>query len=79
MLYQLVEDVWSNNSDRSFYDKLNQCCGVLSAWGHEVTGSFKQRINQSKKIMKALKGRRDEDSITAAKEKKRSFRKLTLS
>ena len=71
MCYQLVEDVWSNNSS-SFYDKLSLCSEVLSAWGKEVTGNFKGRINRSKKVIKALKGRRDDRSVKVLQEEKRS-------
>ncbi|KAK1383559.1 hypothetical protein POM88_021294 [Heracleum sosnowskyi] len=59
--------------DRSFYDKLNQCLEVLSAWGQEVTGSFKKRINHSKKVLKTLKGRRDEEAIIAVREEKKKL------
>lgn len=67
MCYQLVEDVWSNNSN-SFYDKLILCSEVLSAWGKEITGNFKGRINRSKKILKALKGRSDVHSAKTVQE-----------
>lgn len=70
LCYTLVEDVWRNNHTSSFYDKLLQCSEVLSAWGKDITGNFKQRINSSKKILKMLKGRRDNDSIETARKKK---------
>lgn len=72
LCYQLVEDVWLNNSQSSFYEKLSICSNVLSTWGKEITGNFKGKINQSKKILKTLKGRRDAAPIKTVKvEKKR--------
>ncbi|KAK1390943.1 hypothetical protein POM88_019121 [Heracleum sosnowskyi] len=73
MCYHLVEDVWNNYADRSFYDKINQCSEVLSVWGQEVTGSFKKRINHSKKVLKTLKGRRDEEAIIVVREEKKKL------
>ncbi|XP_074351972.1 uncharacterized protein LOC141691128 [Apium graveolens] len=57
MCYQLVVDAWSNNT-MTLYDKLSFCSEVLSEWEKEVTGNFKDRISRSKRIFKALKGRR---------------------
>lgn len=72
LCYQLVEDVWTSNSQSSFYEKLTLCSDVLSIWGKEITDNFKGRISQTKKILKTLKGRRDDASIETVKvEKKR--------
>lgn len=62
MCYQLVKDVWENNSDASFYNKLSQCSEVLSVWEKEITRNFNRRINRSKKILSTLKRRRDDSS-----------------
>ncbi|XP_074374624.1 uncharacterized protein LOC141715036 [Apium graveolens] len=62
MCYQLVEDAWSNNVG-SFYNKLSFVSEILSAWGKEITGNFKGRISKSKRILQALKGRRDDHSV----------------
>lgn len=67
----LVEQVWNSSSDRSFYEKITECSEILSAWGQEITGSFKKRINSSKMILKRLKGRRDENSIKVAQDEKK--------
>lgn len=64
--YQLVENAWNHESNRTFYEKLSQCTEMLSAWGQEFTGSFKTRINRCKNILKALKGRRDTASLKVA-------------
>ncbi|KAK1368648.1 hypothetical protein POM88_034740 [Heracleum sosnowskyi] len=72
MCYQLFEDVWSDNSS-TFYDKLSRCTEVLSAWGKEITGNFKGRINRSKKILQALKGRRDSKSTRTIQEEKKKL------
>lgn len=68
MCQQLVKDVWDRNLGRSFHDKIRECTEVLSAWGQEITGSFKRRIHQHKKVIKALKGRRDAFSVKIIKE-----------
>lgn len=62
--HQIIKDAWSKNKDGSFYDKINECTAVLSAWGQEITGSFKRRISICKKAINHMKGRRDEASVT---------------
>ncbi|KAK1383205.1 hypothetical protein POM88_020940 [Heracleum sosnowskyi] len=63
MCQQLVKEVWQEHQDKSFQSKLLECLTVLSKWGKEITGCFKSRISQSKKVMKMLKGRRDQNSV----------------
>ncbi|KAL8093893.1 hypothetical protein AgCh_035686 [Apium graveolens] len=46
---------------------------VLSIWGKEITGNFKDRINKSKRALKTLKGRRDEQSIKLVQEEKKKL------
>lgn len=75
MCYQLVEDVWSNNSF-SFYEKLKVCADVLSTWGKEVTGDFKGRIHKSKKKIQALKGRKDDISLKLIHEEKKALTEI---
>lgn len=75
MCLQIVEDAW-NNTSLSFYDKLSLCAEILSAWGKEITGSFKSRTQRSKKILKALKGRRDKHSIKFFQEEKKNLAKI---
>lgn len=57
MCKQLITDVWFRNQGRSFYEKIAECADVLSAWGKEITRSFKSRIREHKKKIKILKGR----------------------
>lgn len=68
MCKQLVEDVWIRKQACSFYDKISECSLVLSEWGKEITGSFKKRIQHHKRILKALKGRRDTYSLERVKD-----------
>lgn len=74
--YTLVEDVWRNNPNSSFYEKLLHCSEVLSAWGKDITDNFKERISSSKKILKMLKGRRDTSSIEAARNEKKNLTEI---
>lgn len=60
---QIVEGVWYNDQKCSFFNKLADCSEVLPAWASEVTGSFKNRIYQCKKIIKFLKWRRDTNLV----------------
>ncbi|XP_074347239.1 uncharacterized protein LOC141686079 [Apium graveolens] len=68
MCKQLVEDVWFRNQGRSFYEKLTECADVLSEWGKEITGSFKNRTREYIRKIKALRGRRDDYSVTCLKD-----------
>lgn len=68
MCKPLVEDVWFRYQGRSFYEKITECAEVLSEWGKEIIGSFKKRIHELKKKLKALKGKRDDNSLVCIKE-----------
>lgn len=59
MCQEIVKETWSRYTEKSLQEKLSRCAEILSDLGKEVTGSFKTRINHHKKIMKAMKGRRD--------------------
>ncbi|KAL8108560.1 hypothetical protein AgCh_024870 [Apium graveolens] len=76
MCYQLVDNVWNHDPNRSFFEKILQCSEVLSAWGKEVTGSFKTRIHRCKKVLKTLKGRRDTDSLKVVREEKKNLSEI---
>lgn len=67
MCKQLVEDIWVRNQGCSFYDKISECLIVLSEWGKEITGSFKKHIQNHKKVLKSLKGRRDTYTLVRVK------------
>lgn len=58
MCQKVVEDVWNNSSNQSFYAKIEECSEILSKWGKEITGSFKNRINHCKKAIRSLKGKK---------------------
>lgn len=72
MFYQIVEDTWSSNTG-TLFDKLSSCADILSVWGKEITGNFKGRINQSKRVLKTLKGRRDSYSLNLYQEEKKKL------
>lgn len=55
------------------YDKLSMCAEILSAWGKEITGNFKERINRSKKILKTINGRRNTHSLKVCHEEKKKL------
>lgn len=50
------------NQGKYFQEKIIFYSEVLSKWDKEITGSFKTRINQCKKIMRIMKGRMDTNS-----------------
>lgn len=60
-------------SSRSFYEKMDECSEILSSWGQEITGSFKKRVHQCKRILKNLKGRRDDASVKLIKEEQKKL------
>lgn len=76
MCYQLAEDVWNSNLGNSFYDKLSQCSQILSAWVKDITCNFKRRIHHSTRILRMLKGRRDENSIKVVKEERKNLNEI---
>ncbi|XP_074342398.1 uncharacterized protein LOC141679917 [Apium graveolens] len=63
MCRKIVEDSWQLAEGKPFKEKIDCCLAVLVKWGKEITGSFKSRINQCKKTMRVLKGRKDSNSI----------------
>lgn len=63
MCFQIVKDTWELHQEKTLQQKLLMCSEILSVWGKEITGNFKQRINQHKKVMRTLKGRRDAESV----------------
>ncbi|XP_060960728.1 uncharacterized protein LOC133031275 [Cannabis sativa] len=52
---QLVKNCWDENIHVSLAEKIHMCSLILTEWGYEITGSFKQRLNKSKKKMSHLK------------------------
>ncbi|KAL8126087.1 hypothetical protein AgCh_013389 [Apium graveolens] len=76
MCQKIVEDVWSSGASVSFYAKIKECSEILSSRGREITGSFKNRINQCKKTIKLLKGRRDSNSIAVLKEEQKKLSEI---
>lgn len=75
MCYHLVEDVWSSTTG-SFYQKLSQCSEILSVWGKEITGNFKERISKIKRTLKSLKGRRDNFSVKLVLEERKKLAEI---
>lgn len=59
MCLQIVKETWSMHQHKSIQEKIALCSETLSSWGKEITGKFKDRIRQSKKMLISMKGRRD--------------------
>lgn len=76
MCQQIVQDVWSSESNLSFYAKLKECSNILSVWGQQVTRSFKQRINQSKGIIRKLKRHLDTLSSVLLQVEKKKLKEI---
>lgn len=73
MCQQLITDVWDRNQGKSLFDKIIECSQILSAWGQDITGSFKKRIHAHKRIIKTLKGHRDDRSAHILKENQKNL------
>lgn len=73
MCGQLVAEAWSESSGKTLTDKISFCASKLEVWGSSITGCFKDRINQSKQVLKKLKGRKDAASIVKIKEEKQKL------
>ncbi|XP_074352761.1 uncharacterized protein LOC141691911 [Apium graveolens] len=76
MCQQIVAEVWAEHEHLSLFDKLKECLNILSAWGQEITGNFKQRIKSCKRILKTLKGRRDDNSVELIKHEQRKLSEI---
>ncbi|XP_062094300.1 uncharacterized protein LOC133800357 [Humulus lupulus] len=63
MCRQIVSDQWRALSADSFQEKIKCCSTALAEWGKDITGKFKERISQCNRLLKQLKGQRDEESI----------------
>lgn len=64
----IVEDSWRNNVAKSWQENISACASNLGVWGLEITRFFRDRINFCKKVIKKVKGRRDEASISLYQE-----------
>ncbi|XP_074324163.1 uncharacterized protein LOC141661078 [Apium graveolens] len=49
MCLQIVKETWSMHQHKSIQEKIALCSEMLSSWGKEITGNFKDRIRQSKR------------------------------
>lgn len=76
MCQQIVEDTWRTKQGLSLQEKIKYCSTVLSTWGQEITGSFKNRIKERKKIIRILKGRRDEESMRKYQEESKNLNEI---
>lgn len=68
MCKQIVEEVWYRLQGCSMQEKMQTCSEMLFVWGKEITGSFRTRISQCKRVMRKTKGRRDGRSVQQYKE-----------
>ncbi|XP_074349508.1 uncharacterized protein LOC141689198 [Apium graveolens] len=73
MCGKIVEETWASSSSITLGSKLKECSKSLASWGQEITGSFKKRIDQSKKIIKMVRGRRDELSVKQFQDKNKKL------
>lgn len=76
MCQHIVGEVWNKYQGRSFYEKVSACADVLSEWGRQITGSFKNRIQACKRVIKSLKGRRDDTSVHLIKENQKNLAEI---
>ncbi|XP_062086997.1 uncharacterized protein LOC133793717 [Humulus lupulus] len=63
MCRQIVSDHWRAYSVDSFQEKIKCCSTALAEWGKDITGKFKERISHCNRLLKQLKGQRDEESV----------------
>lgn len=52
---------------------MTECTSVLTEWGKDITGSFKQRIHTHKRVIKSLKRKRDAISVEIVKENQKNL------
>lgn len=65
---QIVKENWADLGSDPLYEKIKCCSTALAEWGKEITGNFKGRIAECNRVLKRLKGRRDEGSVMRTKE-----------
>ncbi|KAK1361570.1 hypothetical protein POM88_046044 [Heracleum sosnowskyi] len=63
MCGKIVEETWQLNHGKPFIEKISITLETLAKWGKEVTGCFRNRIQQLKRVMYCTKGRKDEYSV----------------
>ncbi|KAK1399270.1 hypothetical protein POM88_009133 [Heracleum sosnowskyi] len=63
MCGKIVEETWQLNQGKPFTEKISITLEILAKWGKEVTGCFRNRIQQLKRVMHCTKGRKDEYSV----------------
>ncbi|KAF4375412.1 hypothetical protein F8388_024071 [Cannabis sativa] len=59
MCEQIIRDIWDTSNHLDIQSKISLCGDRLLCWGKDITGSFKERINDCKAIIKKYKGCRD--------------------
>uniref|UniRef100_A0A803Q9L8 Reverse transcriptase domain-containing protein n=1 Tax=Cannabis sativa TaxID=3483 RepID=A0A803Q9L8_CANSA len=63
MCEQIIRDIWDTSNHLDIQSKISLCGDHLLCWGKDITGSFKERINDCKAIIKKYKGCRDLTSV----------------
>lgn len=63
MCRQIVKDNWESQALDPLHLKIKCCSTALAEWGRDITGNFKGRIADCNKILKRLKGWRDDASV----------------
>ncbi|XP_062101909.1 uncharacterized protein LOC133809260 [Humulus lupulus] len=68
MCRQIIQDIWLRYQMDPLYPKIKCCSTALAEWGRNIIGCFKERITQCNKILRQIKGRRDEEAVVRYKE-----------
>ncbi|XP_062099715.1 uncharacterized protein LOC133805549 [Humulus lupulus] len=63
MCRQIIQDNWVAYSTDTLQNKIKCCSTALAEWGKDITGNFKERISQCNRVLRQLKGRRDDESV----------------
>lgn len=63
MCFQIIKDCWEEESSSNVNQKVRKCAESLDVWGREITSCFGKRIKDCKIKLKALRQKRDPQSI----------------
>lgn len=63
MCFQIIKDYWEDESVENVNQKIRKCAENLDVWGREITSCFVKRIKDCKIRLKALRCKRDSQSM----------------
>lgn len=75
---QIVQDSWSRNYNETLQVKTSSCLEEVSAWGHEFTGNFKERISHWRRVINSTKGRREEGARVSYQEASKNLNEVLV-